>query len=288
MLKRKFFAVALPLVASATIVGSGFAAWVFGAQTSSFEGPSIGVDITNSIDLTNVKLKVKSFTSNDQNGTDVTSASKFNIELDQGGHDETSASSITKGIRIKDNSNNTIDRFEIYVECSDDALVNMKLAGFEIKVNTTITFHTTLLNYVAVNEPTNWAQNSGTFTNTNPTNVYTTGEVNLDIPDTYDATKEEYFFDGCDSRMQILTGSTLVGTTSTTATNKYFENNKLLNWKTNQTDETDASLTKFTGKPKAKVQVEKMREDLKSVTDAIKIGFELSVTDPNSKISKKF
>lgn len=28
MLKRKFFAVALPLVAGATIVGSGFAAWV--------------------------------------------------------------------------------------------------------------------------------------------------------------------------------------------------------------------------------------------------------------------
>lgn len=280
MLKRKFFAVALPLVAGATIVGSGFAAWVFGTQTSSFEGPSIGVDITNSIDLTSVKLKVKSFTSNDQNGTDVTSASKFNIELDQGGHDETSASSITKGIRIKDNSNKTIDKFEIYVECSDDSLVNMKLAGFEIKVNTTITFNKTLLNYVAVNEPTNWAKNSGAFTNTNLTNVYTTGEVNLNIPDTYDASKKEYFFASNVSRMQILTGSTLVGTTSTTATNKYFENNKLLNWRTNETNESDTSLKKFTGKPKAKVQVEKMREDLKSVTDAIKIGFELSVTDP--------
>lgn len=34
MLKRKIFVIALPIIAGATIVGSGFAAWVFDSTTS--------------------------------------------------------------------------------------------------------------------------------------------------------------------------------------------------------------------------------------------------------------
>lgn len=59
MLKRKFFAVALPLVAGATIVGSGFAAWVFGEQSFSAKGKNIGVQLTEEAGLDGVNLEFK-------------------------------------------------------------------------------------------------------------------------------------------------------------------------------------------------------------------------------------
>lgn len=283
MLKRKIFAVALPIIAGATIVGSGFAAWVFGTQTSSILGPTIGVDITNSMDLDNVKLKV--FTVVDNNGTgetpvEVTESknNKFKIELDQGGHDESSKDNIDKGIRIKNENGETIKRFEIYVECKDDSLVNMKAAGFTVNFKADITFNSTLLKYVKVNQTSTWAENCS-LTNTDPSNVYTTGEVALNIPETFTEQKTEYYLDGQNKRMQLLTSSTIANSEST-GNSKYYENNKLLQWETN--DGTGVEDT-FTGKPKSKGQVEKMRKEIGGLEDAVKIDFSLSVTDPDVK-----
>ncbi len=269
MLKRKIFAVALPIIAGATIVGSGFAAWVFGTQTTTFKGPTIGIEITEDANLDNISVKTW-VTLKDVAGTSsetieyVPTAHEFVVELDQGSRSEATPNitDADRGIRIKDNkSTKLLEKIQFAVYSEDESLFNLKNAGFEVKLNTTINFNPTLLNYISVKETNTWFEHAGTLTTEGTTGVYKTGEKDV-IINNGTGNNHEYYTEVGTNRMTINTGSEV---DETTGENKTYHSNKLFTW---------------SKKPANSEELGTMRTELGSIKEGITIAFDLSVVDP--------
>lgn len=268
MLKRKIFAVALPIIAGATIVGSGFAAWVFGTQTSAASGPKFGIEVTDSIDLKDVELKLWVTTRDDklnQQTTELFTNQEFLVELDQGARrEDPSIIENERGIRLKTKDGKVLEKIEAAIYCESDSLVNMKKAGFEVKLSTTITFNTTLLSYVNVKETNTWYKDGGNLTSSS-NGVYESLNNTIQIGDSVtEHQNHEYYVQGSSSRLKINTNSAKDDQVTTT---DYYHTNEILNWKK---------------KPTSKKEVDDMRTALKDVTEGAKIEFTLGITDPNA------
>lgn len=194
MLKRKIFAVALPIIAGATIVGSGFAAWVFGDQTFTANGKDLGVQLTDQVGLEGVNLAFK-FTG-DKIGTfegpdastvaqDLQTDDKIKVVLDQG-HETTSNSTTSsidaeKGIYFvlqRGANEYLLKTIEFSVTDTGDKITKMYEAGYELQLDTKVTFDSTLLNLVEVKENT-W--NDFKLASSGTNNVYTVSQkINKD------------------------------------------------------------------------------------------------------------
>ena len=79
MMKRKFLAVVLPIIGCATVVGSGFSAWYFGATTNENGKGSFGVNIA-------ITDEVKDATNSLTVSTGVSQFDGYKLLLDQGGY----------------------------------------------------------------------------------------------------------------------------------------------------------------------------------------------------------
>ena len=104
MMKRKFLAVVLPIVGCATVVGSGFSAWYFGAATSASDtGFTVNTNVTEEISSAKDTLSIS-----DSNAANL---NEKHLILDQGGMDDLSKADVTKGIMVADSVvNETTER----------------------------------------------------------------------------------------------------------------------------------------------------------------------------------
>lgn len=180
MLKRKFFAVALPLVAGATIVGSGFAAWVFSQTESSNAG--IGVEITEKVNIDGVKFKLDYETLNSENGT-LSGTDKITLELDQGMNDF-KGTELDKGISFNLNKGEKtlkLTKLKIVIDDENGRIKKLSEAGYTVNFGMNLTFDSTLLSYTDVKEQNDWS-NIALNNSSNP-EVYSISEVKVD-PDT--------------------------------------------------------------------------------------------------------
>ena len=172
MLKRKIFAVALPIIAGATIVGSGFAAWVFNATTTS-EATNIGVSITDPTDFEDLKIQYSyNVVSLDNQRTESTLEKLSNPEikliLDQGMNDF-DGTSPEKGIWFKlinSNSNKeyALKGITIKVINENQTLDKLISAGYGVHFSSTMTFDTNLKKVVELKSATTWSDSLFTGT----------------------------------------------------------------------------------------------------------------------------
>ena len=103
MLKRKILAAVLPVVAAATVVGSGFSAWYFGTLTGSAQSGKIGVSITDGAEFGELSAYYTVGASEDkQSFTFTTPMTVIELQLDQG--TVANASDVTKGISFIETS----------------------------------------------------------------------------------------------------------------------------------------------------------------------------------------
>ena len=147
-MKRKFLAVVLPIVGCATVVGSGFSAWYFGATASSNESFTIGTSVTEEIDSVANTLSIPSDNSN------AAQLNGMNLILDQGGFENTN---VNQGIMFahgtpNDVSENKLDyHFNVVFKGTDDLnLQDVYDAGMELKVTVSFDLGAVLSQYIAV------------------------------------------------------------------------------------------------------------------------------------------
>ena len=151
MMKRKFLAVILPIIGCATVVGSGFSAWYFGATASSPEDESfnIGTHVTEEI---NSVVGTLSIPSADSNANDLNG---MNLVLDQGGYGNTNNN---QGIMFatgkpSDVSANEL-KYQFNVEfngsSADLTLQDVYNAGMELKVTVSFDLGDAFSQYIAV------------------------------------------------------------------------------------------------------------------------------------------
>lgn len=139
MLKRKMLAILLPIVAAATLVGSGFSAWYFGDTVT---------DLKNDVDIviTAEVGKVGTLTQfNGENGVTPT-----HLILDQGGYEE-NFDNPDAGISFGTSATTPITKGLVgatFKFASNETYENLKSAGMGVYVTQTLKIHKTLLNYV--------------------------------------------------------------------------------------------------------------------------------------------
>ena len=184
MLKRKFFAVALPLVAGATIVGSGFAAWVFNTTTTSKQ-PSIGVELEGKTNFQDVNIKYSyNVVTLDNAKTEKTLTDLENpdikLVLDQGISDFDGAE-VDKGIwfRLKDSQNSyALKSIKIEVTNTNSALDTIIDAGYSVMFSSKMTFDTNLKKVVELNDAKMW---SGGLFSTSTSETFETNDKEVKV-----------------------------------------------------------------------------------------------------------
>ena len=170
MLKRKIFAVALPIIAGATIVGSGFAAWVFNATTTP-KSTKIGVSITDQTDFKDLKIQYSyNVVSLDNQQTESTlenlSNSEIKLILDQGMNDF-DGTSPEKGIWFKlinSNQEYALKGITIKVINENQTLDKLISAGYGVHFSSTMTFDTNLKKVVELKSANTWSDSLFTGT----------------------------------------------------------------------------------------------------------------------------
>ena len=177
MMKRKFLAVVLRIIGCATVVGSGFSAWYFGATASSGDGESftIGTNVTEEINSVAGTLSIPSESSNA--GT----LNGMNLILDQGGYGNTNGN---QGIMFdEDPSTSVVSKNELYynfnVKFTGNANLNLRHvydAGMELKVTVSIVLGDKLSQYITVKDD---ARMVGGVGQTDDEGKFTKGEGNV-------------------------------------------------------------------------------------------------------------
>ena len=194
-MKRRIFAAGLSLVAAATIVGSGFSAWYFGASNPSTESQKLGFEVTDKVDA------LGSFNS-------LTALKNYAIQLDQGGSLET-----TKGIRVIDSTDgkdanietrSPIASFESSHTIQNAEVYKMKNAGYNFEIKYTVLVSNTFLKYADFNSTTcleglvaDSSSNTEGYTaytkSINLSNAATNEETNIVTTTTFLLTPDEVF-----------------------------------------------------------------------------------------------
>ena len=149
MMKRKFLAVVLPIIGCATVVGSGFSAWYFGAtgasKTDQF-GVNIGItdEVTDATGSLTIGGGIKEF-------------DKYTLLLDQGGHanltNTDSGIMLTKSDTLPDQVKVTDGNdwnFTISYNSSNTTIKNLYDAGLQIRFEIKINLSADLSYYVGV------------------------------------------------------------------------------------------------------------------------------------------
>lgn len=242
MLKRKLFAVALPIIAGATIVGSGFAAWVFSQEETTTKG--LGVSITEKLDIDGVSLKFSYTKADDVAGTskiDLTSTDKLTLVLDQGkgdGNEQGIYFAVTDG----NTKNDTLGKLFIDVVDTNGKIAELDKAGYEVKFGATAKFNSALFDYLTVKTGTSWSnlgfgdptEGAGTkdYKSTdklvNPDDLKIENDAWLDFTSTKeDATKGTYYKDNKMFSYNTWTGDDTTGKGKPTNKDQY---NTMLNY----------------------------------------------------------
>lgn len=180
MMKRKFLAVVLPIIGCATVVGSGFSAWYFGATASASDvGINIGTHVTEEIDSVANTLSIPT------DNTNASTLNGMNLILDQGGFKNTN---VNQGIMFangtpSDVSENKLDyHFNVVFTGTDTLnLQDVYDAGMELKVTVSFDLGGELSQYIAVKAGAGMVVEAGPagdegelkFTKGESNNVYT-------------------------------------------------------------------------------------------------------------------
>lgn len=176
MMKRKFLAVVLPIVGCATVVGSGFSAWYFGATASSPEEESfnIGTNVTEEINSVAGTLSIPSANSN------ASTLNGMNLILDQGGYGNTEEK---QGIMFANGtpsvvSKNDLDyHFNVVFKGTETLdLKDVYNAGMELKVTVSINLGDKFSQYITVKDD---ARMVGGVGQTDDEGKFTKGEGNV-------------------------------------------------------------------------------------------------------------
>lgn len=149
MMKRKFLAVVLPIIGCATVVGSGFSAWYFGATASSNDKSfTIGTNVTEEIDSVANTLSIPTENSN------ASSLNGMNLILDQGGFENTKEN---QGIMFANDTPSDVSAkdldYHFNVVFTGTDTLNLKDvydAGMELKVTVSFDLGSALSQYIAV------------------------------------------------------------------------------------------------------------------------------------------
>ena len=149
MMKRKFLAVVLPIIGCATVVGSGFSAWYFGATASASDvGFTIGTNVTEEIEGVNSTLSIPTEDSNAR------TLDAMNLILDQGGFGNTNAG---QGIMFANGTPGDVSEQELdyhfnvkFTGNADLSLQDVYNAGMELKVTVSFDLGSVLSQYIAV------------------------------------------------------------------------------------------------------------------------------------------
>ena len=179
-MKRKFLAVVLPIIGCATVVGSGFSAWYFGATASSSgEGINIGTHVTEEINSVVGTLSIPSENSNARD------FEGMNLILDQGGFKNTNDN---QGIMFEKGTPNDVSaksldyHFNVKFTGNDNLnLQDVYDAGMELKVTVSFDLGGKLSQYIAVKDGAGMVVDFGPagdegelkFTKGESNNVYT-------------------------------------------------------------------------------------------------------------------
>lgn len=181
MMKRKFLAVILPIIGCATVVGSGFSAWYFGATAStSGEGINIGTHVTEEINSVVGTLSIPSGNSN------ASTLNGMNLILDQGGFKNTNDN---QGIMFANGTPSDVSakdleyKFNVVFDGrnADLTLEDVYNAGMELKVTVSFDLGGALSQYIAVKAGAGMVVDAGPagdadelkFTKGTDNNVYT-------------------------------------------------------------------------------------------------------------------
>lgn len=147
MMKRKFLAVVLPIIGCATVVGSGFSAWYFGAAASvgDGEGINIGTSVTEEINSVAGTLSIDESNASTING--------MNLILDQGGFENTNNQGImfyegTPSVVMKNDLKYSFNVKFTGTETLD--LQDVYNANMELKVTVSFNLGNVLSQYIAV------------------------------------------------------------------------------------------------------------------------------------------
>ena len=148
MMKRKFLAVVLPIIGCATVVGSGFSAWYFGATASKSEGFVIGTHVTEEINGVDGTLSIPSENSN------ASTLNGMNLILDQGGFGNKNAG---QGIMFAHGTPSDVSKKDLsycfnvkFTGNADLSLQDVYNAGMELKVTVSFDLGSVLSEYIAV------------------------------------------------------------------------------------------------------------------------------------------
>ena len=148
MMKRKFLAVVLPIIGCATVVGSGFSAWYFGATTNEKGSGTFNVNIA-------ITDEVKDATNSLTISSDVGEFDAYNLLLDQGGYankeDKDSGIMFTKGTPVQVSTTNDKDwNFNVTYNSSSTSIKQLYEAGLQIRFEFNIKLSNGLNKYIEV------------------------------------------------------------------------------------------------------------------------------------------
>lgn len=153
MLKRKFLAAVLPVVAAATVVGSGFSAWYFGDFSSTSKDGGVGISIEGATEGTgSFEVYYNSTDFGDISGATLVESETFELNLDQGtGNDR--LTNPDKGISFKVNTGSgstktSLSNFTIRYKINKDDKAKLDLAGLKLQYTFEISLNDVLDDYV--------------------------------------------------------------------------------------------------------------------------------------------
>lgn len=163
MLKRKILAAVLPVVAAATVVGSGFSAWYFNSISGYDSDTPVGTIITDEAKNGKGLFKVYYNSGDSSVGTELGDET-VNLILDQGtGTDR--VSNVEKGISFQTGTSKTaIKDLTFRYEIPAEDYNNLISAGLNLKCTFTISLNEKLANYVIIKST---ATDSGILTSDN-------------------------------------------------------------------------------------------------------------------------
>ena len=159
MMKRKFLAVVLPIVGCATLVGSGFSAWVFSDAVHGGNGSvPLNVDLTETIGTT-LSIVVNQSSS---------VKSGHHVILDQGGADTKDVNYNQKGIMfnqkvVQDVTSNPDTNLVVTATYDNDdlALARLDDNGLKLVATIKVSLSETLAKYIQVKNGTNFTVQNG-------------------------------------------------------------------------------------------------------------------------------
>lgn len=140
MLKRKILAAVLPVVAAATVVGSGFSAWYFESGTDLTANTSVNVSVEGST------TSKGSLTFSWIGSKEETTVSNAELVLDQGEY--ANREDNTKGISFKDSSDDSNEITALKLTYANENMSLLDKANLKVNLEIKITISSDVNKYV--------------------------------------------------------------------------------------------------------------------------------------------